>query len=125
MIKRSILILFTCCNIFVESYAQGPDSLKEYSAIIKKHIYNDYKGMFREAKGTIPFPFITPGSDQYANDLWDWDSWLSNIALRQILSDAGSEKEKKAAVSYERGCVLNFLHYASSDGYIPIVIFSN
>src|SRR3954471_20454481 len=103
MINRFLLVLFGSCHIFLCSNAQVPDSLKEYKAIIKKHLYNDYKGMFREAKGTIPFPFITPGSDQYANDLWDWDSWWSNIALRQILSDAGAEKDKKAAVSYEQG----------------------
>src|SRR3954468_12991366 len=117
MITRCILILFCCCNLFVSSKSQARDNENEYNAIIKKHIYNDYKGMFREAKGTIPYPFITPGSDQYANDLWDWDSWWSNIALRQILSDAASEKDKKAAISYEQGCVMNFLHYASSDGY--------
>ncbi|MEI6947151.1 trehalase family glycosidase [Paraflavisolibacter sp. H34] len=105
--------------------AQPADSVAHYSGIIKKHIYADYKGMFRKAKGTLPFPFITPGSDQYANDLWDWDSWWSNIALRQILADAGSDKDKREAIAYEQGCVLNFLQYAAADGYIPIVIFSN
>lgn len=81
--------------------------------------------MFRQPKGSLKYPFITPGSDQYANDLWDWDSWWSNVGLRQILSDKGIAKDKNEAVKYEQGCILNFLDYASTDGYIPIVILSN
>src|ERR1044072_8365215 len=84
-----------CCLLFSYClHSQIPDSIKKYSEIIKKHIYSDYKGMFREPKGTLKYPFITPGSDQYANDLWDWDSWWSNVALRQILSDQGVAKDK-------------------------------
>jgi putative isomerase len=81
--------------------------------------------MYRKAKGALVYPFLTPGSNQYNNVLWDWDSWLSNIALRQILSDTGSEKDKKEAVKYEQGCVLNFLHYGDWDGYLPIVIWED
>jgi len=52
--------------------------------------------------------FLTPGSNQYDNVLWDWDSWLSNIALRQILQDIGTDKDKEEAIQYEQGCVLKF-----------------
>lgn len=121
--KHLILILYGCLQS-VYSFAQTRDSIQRYSTIIKEHVYKDYKGMFRPAKGTLLYPFITPGSDQYANDLWDWDSWWSNIALRQILNDKGTEKDKKEAVAYEQGCVLNFLQFAGADGYIPIVVFS-
>ena len=121
--RRSITVC--CCLISICLHSQSSDSVKKYSDIIKKHIYNEYKGMFREPKGTLTYPFITPGSDQYANDLWDWDSWWSNVALRQILSDKGSAKDKNEAVKYEQGCILNFLNYAAADGYIPIVILSN
>lgn len=81
--------------------------------------------MFREAKGSLKYPFLTPGSQQYDNVLWDWDSWLSNIALRQIIRDAGSVKDSADAIQYEQGCVLNFLHYGDWDGYLPIVIWED
>jgi hypothetical protein len=57
--------------------------------------------MFGEPVGALKYPFITPGSSSYNNTLWDWDSWLSNIALRQILLDKGSEKNKEIAKAYE------------------------
>jgi neutral trehalase len=38
--------------------------------------------MYREPGGEIPHPFITPGSAQYCDVLWDWDSWLTDVALR-------------------------------------------
>jgi putative isomerase len=123
--KSKYLILILCGWIqSIYLSGQTADTIKKYSAIIKQHVYDDYKGMFRPAKGTLLYPFITPGSDQYANDLWDWDSWWSNIGLRQVLTDKGTEKDKKEAVVYEQGCVLNFLRFAGADGYIPIVVFS-
>ena len=79
--------------------------------------------MYRPKAGSLVYPFLTPGSNQYSNVLWDWDSWLSNVALRQILSDVGSKADKLEALPYEQGCVLNFLEYGDWDGYIPIVIW--
>jgi len=103
-------------------FAQSQDSTGFYAGIIRKNISADYKGMFREPGGALLFPYITPGSSAYANDLWDWDSWLSNIALRQVLNDYGTDKDKKEAVKYEQGCVLNFLSYTGFDGYMPILV---
>ena len=57
--------------------------------------------------------------------LWDWDSWLSNVALRQILSLKGNDADRREAVAYEQGCVLNFLTYTDVDGYMPIGIDQN
>ena len=105
--------------------AQIPDSVNNNIAVIKKYIYSNYKGMFRKPVGILKYPFITPGSSAYANDLWDWDSWLSNIALRQILQDQGTDKDKAEAVAYERGCILNYLEYTGFDGYMPILISKN
>lgn len=105
--------------------SQTSDSLKHFSAVIKENIYKDYKLMYRKGSGSLVYPFLTPGSNQYDNVLWDWDSWLSNIALRQILSDVGNAKDKQEAVQYEQGCVLNFLQYGNWDGYIPIVIWAD
>jgi hypothetical protein len=100
-------------------------SVTQYSTLIKSFVYKDYKAMFRKGKGSLKFPFLTPGSQQYDNVLWDWDSWLSNIALRQIITDVGSEKDSEEAIAYEQGCVLNFLNYGDWDGYIPIVIWED
>ena len=96
----------------------------EHITLIKEHICKDYKGMYRQPSGgALVFPYLTPGSQQYDKVLWDWDSWLSNIALRQILSDIGTKKDRKEARDYERGCVLNYLTYTSpDDGYMPMVI---
>jgi putative isomerase len=77
--------------------------------------------MLRLAGGNLPYPFITPGSDQYADVLWDWDSWLSNVALRQILLEVGDSTGEDLGL-YERGCVLNYLHWGGMDGWIPIMI---
>ena len=99
---------------------------EEHRMLIKQHVYQDYKQMYRQPSGgSLVYPYLTPGSKQYDKVLWDWDSWLSNVALRQILADKGNEKDKREALDFERGCVLNYLTYTSpDDGYMPMVIDS-
>lgn len=125
MIKKTILLLLVILGNFFSAHSQQKDSISDYISIIKSNIYKDYKGMYRKGGGSLVYPFLTPGSNQYNNVLWDWDSWLSNIALRQILNDIGSQKDKQEAIKYEQGCVLNFLHYGDWDGYLPIVIWED
>lgn len=99
------------------------ESLQKYIDIIRKHLLRDYTGMFREPGGALFHPFITPGSESYADVLWDWDSWLSDVALRQILMESASVEEQQKAFPYEKGCILNFLHLSrknGNDGWIPI-----
>lgn len=91
---------------------------------IRKHLLSDYAGMYRKPIGPMPFPFISPGSAQYDDQIWDWDSWLSNIALRQILQELGSEEAFANARPHERGCIQNFIHWSRTsgcgfDGWIP------
>lgn len=97
---------------------------KEYRELIKQHIYADYKKMYKQPEGgALLYPYLTPGSNSYAAVLWDWDSWLSNVALRQILADKGTAQDKQEALVYEQGCVLNYLAYTSeTDGYMPMVV---
>jgi len=121
MNKILYIIVVLYCNTTI--YGQKSDSIANYIKIIKSNIYKDYKKMYRDSSGNLVYPFLTPGSNQYANVLWDWDSWLSNVALRQILSDVGTKSDKNEALPYEQGCVLNFLKYGNWDGYLPIVIF--
>ena len=110
------------------SGAQAGDSTisrwREYSPVIKKFIFKDYKKMYREKGGNFKYPFLTPGST-YSDQLWDWDSYFSDVALRQILLEDGTPADSDQAIKYERGCVLNFLHYCHIDGWVPILIQRN
>lgn len=96
--------------------------LARYTALIRSTLVQDYTGMFREPGGPFNYPFLTPGSKCYADVLWDWDSWLSNVALRQILAVAGDAQSRETAMKYERGCVLNFLEWTGVDGWMPISV---
>src|SRR5476651_2903747 len=91
------------------AFAQLPDSIAEDIALIKKYVFQDYKQMLKQPTGALLYPYITPGSKSYANVLWDWDSWLSDIALEQILQDQGTTADKREALPHEQGCVLNYL----------------
>lgn len=121
--KTTFLLVLLAASL--SSYSQTKDSISDYISVIKTNVYKDYKKMYRKGGGSLVYPFLTPGSNQYDNVLWDWDSWLSNIALRQILTDIGTAKDKEEAIKYEQGCVLNFLHYGDWDGYLPIVIWED
>lgn len=127
--KKTILLLVLNVVIGGICQAQLPErnavNIEKYREICKKHIYKEMKGMYRQAGGSLRFPFLAPGSSQYLDMLWDWDSWLSDVALRQILSDKGTEADKKEALAYEQGCVLNSLSYGGMDGWIPIWIERN
>lgn len=125
MTKKTTFLMLLLLAVSLSSYSQVKDSISDYISIIKTNIYKDYKKMYRKGGGSLVYPFLTPGSNQYDNVLWDWDSWLSNIALRQILTDIGTQKDKEEAIKYEQGCVLNFLHYGDWDGYLPIVIWED
>ncbi len=119
--KKILIILLLVFSASL-SFAQLPDSVTNDIAIIKKYVFQDYKLMLKKPSGILIYPFITPGSKSYQNVLWDWDSWLSNIALRQILQDEGTASDKSEALPYEQGCILNYLAYTDTDGYMPIEI---
>jgi putative isomerase len=105
--------------------ANTPANINKYKTICREYIYKEMKGMYREPGGALKYPFLAPGSNQYLDMLWDWDSWLSDVALRQILLENGNEKDKEQAIKYEQGCVLNSLSYGGMDGWIPIWIERN
>lgn len=119
-----IICLFICFvfDITAQIPARTAENIDKYKKICRKYIYKEMKGMYRESGGSLDFPFLTPGSNQYLDMLWDWDSWLSNVALRQILLEKGNDKDREEALKYEQGCVLNSLSYGGMDGWIPIWI---
>lgn len=96
--------------------------IEKYISLIRENLYVNYKGMFREPGGHVKYKFISPGSNQYSAQLWDWDSWLSDIALRQILVECGSEEDIEIALEHEKGCILSFLEYAQWNGWLPICL---
>lgn len=80
---------------------------------IRDYALRNYQALLREPEGRLRHKFIVPGS-VYSNELWDWDSWLTNVALRQ-LGVTGIEE-------YEKGCILNFLENTDEQGRMPIMI---
>lgn len=97
--------------------------VKKYIDALREYMKQDYREMYREKGGIFPYPFLTPGSPSYGDALWDWDSYFSNVALKQILADTGADP--KEAEKYERGCIQNFLDFTDEDGYMPISVARN
>ena len=94
--------------------------MKKYIEIIKNYSKDAYKWITREPKGTLKHPFIVPGKP-YPYQLWDWDSWLTDIATRQIILDNGG-KGMAEYEEYEKGCIINFLEHTDENGKMPILI---
>ena len=90
-------------------------NLETAKELIKEYAYKNYKKMFREPAGKLAHPYIVPGAS-YSDSLWDWDSWLTNIAIRQIFVNKNEEKE---FCRYEKGCVINFLEHTRESGCTP------
>jgi putative isomerase len=127
--KKSLLSLLAGLIIALPLAAQlpsrTPSNVEKYKRICRENIYKEMRGMYREPGGALKYPFLAPGSSQYLDMLWDWDSWLSNVALRQILLEKGKKADSDQALKYEQGCVLNSLSYGGMDGWIPIWIERN
>ncbi len=52
-----------------------PEALREYPDLVKKHVCSDYEGMFRPAGAALKYPFLTPGSEQYADSSGTGITW--------------------------------------------------
>lgn len=89
---------------------------EKYVRIIKDYVANHYTKMLREPSGILAHRFIVPGSC-YSEELWDWDSWLTDLALRELNGIAN-------IADYEKGCILNFLEHTDENGKMPIVVSS-
>lgn len=88
-------------------------NIEKYGNLIVDYTKKKYRECFRESSGIMKNKFIVPGS-VYSDQLWDWDSWLTDLALGEFVTDDISE--------YEKGCVLNFLDFVKEDGTTPIWI---
>lgn len=90
-----------------------------YVRLIRANLRRDYAQMYRPAGGGFAHPFLMPGAG-YQDMLWDWDSWLSAIALFQIIEDQGLGDDRARLVEHAQGCVLNYLEFTRPDGAVPI-----
>lgn len=94
--------------------------MDKYVKLIQCYSKETYKLLKRKPEGWLRYPFIVPGSESYSDCLWDWDSWLTNIAIRQIMMDENDKNPEFA--EYEKGCILNFLSHTTEEGWMPISI---
>lgn len=92
-----------------------------YSKIIKDYSSSAYTKLTREGRGRLNHPFLVPGA-VYQYELWDWDSWLTDVGIRQILRDTGADTS--LFYECEKGCILNFLEHTDDEGNMPITINS-
>ena len=93
------------------------ERLNKYIQLIQSYAKENYRKCFKEPQGKFKYPCLVPGAT-YSYQLWDWDSWLTDIALAKIT-------EGENILAYEKGCILNFLNSADSDGRIPINIIAD
>ncbi len=91
-----------------------PGNLQKYAKLIKEYVSRDYKKMFREPDGELAHKFIVPGAS-YSNCLWDWDSWLTDLALCKVAP-------QEDIIGYEKGCIQNYLDHIEDNGRIAICL---
>lgn len=90
-----------------------------YNEVIYNYIKNNYYKILREPGGQLAHRFIVPGA-VYEKTLWDWDSWLTDVAITQVALKEGTLKE---FFSYQKGCIENFAdHTNSRTGKMHIMI---
>ncbi|KKU87982.1 hypothetical protein A3A64_01265 [Candidatus Gottesmanbacteria bacterium RIFCSPLOWO2_01_FULL_48_11] len=83
----------------------------DYQSLIQeiKKVLAPYKASVkRPAKGALIYDYLVPGS--IYQEQWDWDAFFMGVALAaEIPSEA----------IYLRNIMLNFMHSAREDGYVP------
>lgn len=87
---------------------------KEYENLIEKYVKENAEKVFREPNGYLKHRYLVPGS-VYSQSLWDWDSWLTDMAVAGVASADN-------LIDYEKGCILNFLEYMDELGRLPVFI---
>ena len=85
------------------------------------------RDMMRAPVGALKYPFLHPGAGYY-DELWDWDSYFTLYALRDMLEIGKNhpafdyEAQRELLGVHARGCILNFLGAQREDGFVPIVL---
>ena len=93
--------------------------MKHYRELILNYIENNYTRILREPDGLLQEQYLVPGAC-YKHSLWDWDSWLTDVAITQVAYD---NKNLHEFFPYQKGCIINFLqHMEPETGWTPITI---
>ena len=93
--------------------------MKAYKEKIYEYIKNNYHKILREPRGQLKYKFIVPGAT-YKYELWDWDCWLTDVALTQVAVNEGFMAD---IFEYQKGCICNFVDHIDPDtGKLPIMI---
>lgn len=98
-------------------------SVAYYCGVLKEYISVSASTMVRGPSGRLSHPYVVPssqGSRLYSDTLWDWDSWLTSVALGQVELDQG---KRGAFFDAEAGSLRNFLECCGDDGVVPILLF--
>lgn len=101
------------------------NELNDWCDRIRKHVLEGVASTFREAGGPCCAPFLAPGSAQYQDCVWDWDSWLADVALRQAVMESDDRSLREQAVKHGRGSIINLLAQTDERGWTPICIYRN
>ncbi len=96
--------------------------VRRHADLLRRTLLQDYELIFREPGDPFAYGFLAPATKCYSDQLWDWDSWWTNVALRQILLEKNDAAASTRAGDYERGSILNFLSWTGYDGWMPIVV---
>ena len=78
--------------------------MTNYENLIYSYIKDNYHKILRESGGQLKHKFIVPGA-VYSKTLWDWDSWLTDVAITQVAVNEGGLEE---FFPYQKGCIENF-----------------
>lgn len=85
--------------------------VKKYEDLIYSYIKENHYKILREPEGQLKHKFIVPGA-VYAKTLWDWDSWLTDVAITQVAAKEGTLKD---FFQYQKGCIQNFAEHIDSE----------
>lgn len=75
---------------------------------------------FKEARGVLKHPYISPGGP-YSTQLWDWDSYWVAYAIFKIAEKYNLADFKVNAGKFALGSLYNFFDQQGEDGSIPIM----
>lgn len=90
-----------------------------YDELIYSYIKDNHFKILREPGGQLRHKFIVPGAC-YDQCLWDWDSWLTDVAITQVAKNEGTLEE---FFPYQKGCIENLAEHADpATGRLPIVV---
>lgn len=94
--------------------------IEKYIQLIKEYSKDNCLKVARQPQGRLKFPYLVPGANCYESQLWDWDSWLTDIGISQIMYD--NDMDKSGYSECENGCIRNFAINTDSEGRMPILI---